>query len=112
MYYSCKWVQIDGSKHKISSGVILDVDDDLPTVGVIRDIYICNSNRLLFHVDKFKTSFEPHYRAYTLHKDSFCSGLVDQSNLFIPTSIHIRQSCIFELSQCSFILPFALCVPV
>ena len=105
-------MQFNGSKHKISSGVILDVNHDLPTVGVIRDIYIVNGDKLIFYVDKFETSFEPHYRAYILYKDPFCSGLVDQADLFIQTSIHIRKSCVSELSEHFIILPFALCLLV
>ena len=66
----------------------------------------------MFHVDKFETLFERHYRAYVLSKDPFCSGLVDRSNLFTQTSIHIRKSCVSELSECFVILPFALCVLV
>ena len=44
MNYRCKWVKIQGDEYKVSAGVILNVMDDLPTVGIIQNIYIVNGD--------------------------------------------------------------------
>ena len=69
--YRCKWVKIDGDEYKLSGGVILNVVYDLPTEGIIQDIYIVNGDRVTFNVEEFSTSYEPHYRAYILQCSSF-----------------------------------------
>ena len=104
------WVKVNGDEYKISSGVILEVKDDLPIVGVIQDIYLLNENKVMFKVDEHSTSFEPHYRAYILDNDPLSLKTVYHSDLFIQTSVHIRTSCISELSTRYIILPYALCV--
>ena len=71
----CNWVRVDGNEYKISTGVILNVEHDLPVVGVIRDIYIVNEDKVLFCVDQSSTSYEPHFRAYIVESDS-CSRIV------------------------------------
>lgn len=106
----CKWVKIDGDEYRISSGVILDVKDDLPVVGVIQDIYVVNGNKVILQVEEYSTSFNPHYRAYVLDNDPLSSKTVCHSDLFIQTLVHIHTSCIYELSPCFVILPYALIV--
>ena len=99
--YRCNWVKIDGNEYKISTGVILDVEHDLPVVGVIQDIYIGNENKILFHVDKSSTSYEPHFRAYILF-------LYKNYYLFVHICVYIRKSHVPDLSKL-IILLFALC---
>ena len=107
MNYRCKWVKIQGDEYKVSAGVILNVMDDLPTVGIIQNIYIVNGDRVTFNVDEFSTSYELHYRAYILQCSS-SSRIVYHSDMFIHTTIHIHKSCVPDLSNV-FVLPFALC---
>ena len=90
----------------------MEVSHKLPTVGVIRDIYLVNGDRLIFHIEQYHTSFEPHYRAYVLEKHPFCLRIICHSSLYIHTSVHVRTSPVSELSQHFVILPFALCVVV
>lgn len=107
--YRCKWVKVNGDEYKLSTGVILDVKHDLPIVGVVLGIYIVNGNEVVFQIDQFSTTFEPHYRAYILddhHASS--SDTILHSNLFIQTPVHIRKS-IPELKNSFILLPFALC---
>ena len=103
-------MKIDGDEYKVSSGVILEVKDDLPIIGVIQDIYLLNESSLMFKVDEYSTYFHPHYRAYVLNNDRLSSKTIPYSNLFIQTSVHIRTSCIHELFPRFIILPYALCV--
>ena len=42
IYFRCTWVKIDGDEYKLSSGVILEVKDDLPIIGAIQDIFLLN----------------------------------------------------------------------
>ena len=103
-------MKIDGDEYRISSRVILDVKYDLPVVGVIQDIYLLSGNKIILKVDKYSTSFNPHYRAYVLESDTLSSKNVCHSDLFTWTSVHIHTSCIYKLSPYFVILPYALCV--
>ena len=108
--HGCKWVKISGDEYKSSAGVILDVEHDMPIVGIILDIYVINAKEVALNVEKFSTTFEPHYRAYILDDNSSSSNIVLHSDLFIQTPIHIRKSSNPELNHNSFLLlPFALC---
>ena len=110
LHYRCRWVKINGDEYKISFGVITDVKHDLPVVGVIRHINLVNGNKVMFSINEYSTSFEPHFRAYILDNDPFCSRTVCHNNLFIQTPVYIHISCIPELSHSFIVLPFALCV--
>lgn len=80
----------------------------MPIVGVVLDIYIVNGNEVVFQVDQFFTSFEPHYRVYILDDHVSSSDPVLHSNLFIQTPVHMRKSNIPELKNSFILLPFAL----
>jgi len=88
----CKWVKVSGDEYKISSGVILEVKDDLPLVGVVQDIYLLNENKVMFKVDKHSTSFIP------LH----LSHIIGHT-YWIMTPFHQK---LFTTLICSFILQF------
>ena len=105
LHYRCIWVKINGDEYKISFGVIIDVKHDLPIVA-----YLVNGNKIMFSVNEYSTSFEPHFRAYILDNDPFCSRTVYHNNLFIQIPVYIHISCILELSHSFIVLPFALCV--
>ena len=108
-YYRCKWVRFCGDEFRISDGVITEMKHDLPIIGVIKEILIVNGDKIFFHVDQYGTSFEPHYRAYILEEQTFSSGEICFSYLFIEKSLFIRTSHILELSHSFVLLPFALC---
>lgn len=59
--YRCKWVKVHGDEYRVSTGVILNVVEDLPVIGIIRDIYVLNGDTIAFNVEEFSTSYEPHY---------------------------------------------------
>ena len=96
-----------GDEYRVSAGVIIDVVHDLPIVGVIQEIYVVNGDIVVFQVDQFSTSYEPHYRAYVLDNDS-SSRIICHSNLFIHSAIYIKKCNVSDFST-YFILPFALC---
>ena len=100
-------MKIHGDEYKVSAGVILNVVQDLPTVGIIQDIYIVNGDKVALNVDEFSTSYEPHYRAYIL-ESSTPSTIVWHSNLFIHTTVSIHKCHVPDLSYV-FVLPYALC---
>lgn len=64
-YLRTRWVKVDGNLYKPNAGIIIGVDDDLPVVGKIQDIYILDSKKILFCIKQFCTLYEPHYHAYT-----------------------------------------------
>ena len=62
-------MKIHGDEYKVSAGVILNVVQDLPTVGIIQDIYIVNGDKVALTVDEFSTSLSSlHIRKqYSFH---------------------------------------------
>ena len=36
---SCSWIKVDGDEYKLDTGVIIEVTDDMPTIGVIKKIF-------------------------------------------------------------------------
>ena len=107
--YRCNWVMVNGDEYKPATGVILEVEHDLPIVGVIENIYLINGNEVMFHVKQFYTSFEPHYRAYILEDSLTYLKIVRHSTLFIHNPVHIRTSHNPELSHSFILVPFMLC---
>ena len=97
--YRTTWVQANGVKYKCDVGVILCVEDDLPQVGHVQDIYLVNESQVAFHVKRFSTAFESHYRAYVLFEEKEMTELVYLNNLFVPTPVHIRTSRVLESNK-------------
>ena len=59
LIYRCKWVKIHGDEYRLSAGVALNVVQDMPTVGIIQDIfYIVNEEKVV--LNEFSNSYEPH----------------------------------------------------
>ena len=108
IYHRTSWVKVHGKCYKPNAAVIVGIEDDLPLVGQIQEIYyIDGTTKVLFNVRQFHTYYEPHYRAYTLHNDTAtCTKFVFYEQLFIHTPIHIRKS---EALYTYVILPHALC---
>ena len=105
--YRTKWVKFHGHEYKTDAGVIIEVRHDLPVVGRIEDIYIINGSKILFELNLYTTHYEPHFRAYVLHKTSQ-RKLLYLSNLFMDTPVHIRKSQILG-TYLFVLLPYALC---
>jgi len=102
-----KWVKSRGHEYKTDAGVIIEVKHDLPVVGKIEDIYIINGSKVLFYLKLYTTHYEPHFRAYMLHKSSQRKFLY-LCNIFIDTPVHIRKSR--TLGTYLFVLlPYTLC---
>ena len=61
------WIKFGGNEYRPGDGVILsmDVDKDLPNIGVILKVYFID-DKMLFQVRIFNSEYESHYRAYTL----------------------------------------------
>ena len=106
--FRCKWVKVDGYEYKPKTVVILDVEDDLPMVGIIQEIHVSCNNKVIFTVEQFSTIYMPHYRVYILETSASCTKTVCCSNLFIPIPIHLRTSHVHELTNSFVILPYAL----
>ena len=52
-----------------------------------------NGNEVMFHVNQFHTSYEPHYRAYVLDEKVSSLKIVRHSTLFITFVLHTIQNC-------------------
>ena len=102
-----KWVKSQGHEYKIDAGVIIKVEHDLPIVGRIEDIYVINGSKVLFDLKLYTTHYEPHFRAFVLHKSSQRKCLY-LSNIFIDTPVHIRKSQVLG-THLFVLLPYALC---
>ena len=106
--FSTKWVKVNGIEYKCGVGVILDVENDLPQVGYVQDIYIVNCNQIAIHVKIFSSTYEVHYQAYLLHEEEGMTKLVYLNKLFLQTPVHIRTSHVLGTNQ-YIILPHSLC---
>ena len=85
--------------------MIVDVDDDLPVVRQIEDIYVVDGSTIIFNVQQFSTLYEKHYQAYVLH-DSGESIMIPLTKLFLHSPVHIHRS---QTLHNFVILPHALC---
>ena len=108
IHHRTSWVKILGKCYKPNAAVIAGIEDDLPLVGQIQEIYCINgSTKILFNIRQFYTYYESHYRTYTLDNNTaICTKYVFYKQLFIHTPIHIRKS---EVLCTYVILPYALC---
>ena len=66
LFSRCKWVKVDGYEYKLRTGVILDVEDDFPIVGIIQGIHVGCNNKVILTVQQFSTIYIPHYRVYVV----------------------------------------------
>ena len=71
--------------------MIVDVIDDLPVIGQIKDIYVVEGSTIIFNVQQFSTLYEQHYRAYVL-QDSGDNIKIPLTELFVHSPIHIHRS--------------------
>jgi len=42
------WVKLDGDEYRLNSGVIVDISDDVSTIGVIQKIFVIDSKEIFF----------------------------------------------------------------
>ena len=101
------WIKHHGHQYKKDTGVIVDVQHDLPIVGQIQEIYLVDGYSIAFHLKVYSTTYEPHYRAYLLKKD-YTEKILQLSSLFVETPVHIRRAQSVG-THAFIILPFALC---
>ena len=85
--------------------MIIDVVNDLPIIGQIKDIYVVDGSTIIFGVRQFLTIYEQHYRAYVL-QDGGDNVIVPLTKLFTHSPLHIHRS---ETLHNFVILPHALC---
>ena len=100
------WIKFGGNEYRPGDGVILsmDVDKDLPNIGVILKVYFID-DKMLFQVRIFNSEYESHYRAYTLQNSPAADvKYVYHSKLALQDPVHIRTFGHKKL----FILPHAL----
>lgn len=98
-------VKKDGVCYKPHAGVIVEVNDDLPTVGEILEIFVIDSLHIIFKVEQFTTLYEEHFRAHVL-QDEGVTKFVPLTKLFIHNPVHIHRS---QTLHHFVILPHALC---
>ena len=85
------------------TGVIVEVIDDMLTIGMIQKIFVVDE---LQRLNAYKCTYDAHYRAYILGDETTCR-MVLHSSLFYS---HIHTSHIHELYNSFVLLPFALCI--
>ena len=97
----------NGLCYKPKAGIIIYVEDDLPVVGQIEEIYVADKITIFLKVTQYLTYYDPHYRAYTFRTEiPGCSKLLLSTELFLPVVVHIRRS---QPLGNHVILPHALC---
>ena len=58
VYYKFRtdWIKKDGNCYKLKAGVIVDVQDDLPIIGQIEDIYVVDGSTIILMYCNFGQS--------------------------------------------------------
>ncbi len=78
-----KWIVVNGQKYTKSVLVVVGIEDEYPSFGVIEDIFITNSNSAMLHVELCHTqSYNEHFHGY----------VVSRSNQFKVVSVQSLQS--------------------
>ena len=102
-------MKIHGHEFTLNVGVIHDVENDLPAVGKVQDIYIVDGCKVLFSIKPYVTQYQPHFRAYLVYeKTDVQENFLYLSNLFIDSSVHICQSQVIR-TEIFILLSYALC---
>lgn len=94
-------------EHKRHEGVICEVVNDLPVVGVVTSIYVVDNVKVYMRVTCFETYLDEHHRVYVMHEE-IGEKLIEIENLILYLPVHIRNICTQASSgqvQC-FILPY------
>ena len=87
-------------------GLGADMNEDLPVIGKIVKLYAIE-NKILLQVVKFRSEYEPHYRAYMLHQiPEATTQHVSHVELLMPAPVHIRSTSALSNKFC--ILPYVL----
>ena len=66
-----------------------------------------DGTHITFHLKVYKTTYEPHYRAYVLH-NTYTEKILQLSSIFTQVPVHIRKAQ--SVGPHAFvIIPFAVC---
>ena len=104
IFCSCSWVKVDGDEYKLRTGVIVEVIDDMLTIGVIQKIFVVDEHQRL---NAYNCTYDAHYHAYNIGDEITCR-MVSHSSLLYSGTVHIHTSQIRELYNSFVLLPFAL----
>ena len=106
-YRRTTWVKVDGNLYKPNAGVIIGIEEDLPIVGKIQDIYVIDGKKVIFSIKQFHTFYEEHYHAYTFQDNTeVITKFISYEQLFLQSPVHIRRS---QTLHTYIILPHVLC---
>jgi len=47
-------VKVDGDEYKLQTGLIVDIIDDMPMIGVIQKIFVLDEHTIFFHLNVYK----------------------------------------------------------
>ena len=92
MYTRTKWLKINGKEYKKEVGIVYSMEQDLPKIFQIENLYVINGSTVVFKGHCHTTTYHPHFRIYSLNSLTGESFYVLYDQLPQSTPIHIRLS--------------------
>lgn len=84
-------MKVDGNEFRNGAGFIHSLQNDLPQIGLISDIYVLDKKNLVFKAFNYVTVYHPHFHAYSLSRSSSGPTYYCYDKLVLSKPIHIRQ---------------------
>ena len=89
--HRARWVKIGGVLYKTPCALLVELEDDYPQFGKLKEILILNSKHVFFHVSVMKTLlFLSHYNAYSVSTSSL-SRVIHLTDLHSPFPLHTHH---------------------
>ena len=101
-----KWLKIDGKEYKKEVGIVYSMEQELPKICQISNLYVINGSTVVFKGHCHTTVYHPHLRVYHLNSLSEESYFM-YDHLSLNTPIHIRLSRVMPTKRI-VILPFKI----
>lgn len=101
-----KWLKIDGKEYKKEIGIVYSIEQDLPIIFQISNLYVINGSTVVFKGHCHSTRYHPHFHFYSLNSlEEESYFMYDQ--LPLSTPLHIRLSRVMPTKHI-VILPFKI----
>ena len=100
-------MKVGGDEYKLKTGVIVEVIDDMLTIGVIQKNFVVDEQTIIFCLNVYKCTYDTHYHAYILGDETTCR-IVSRSSIFYSGTVRIHPSHVHEL-YVIILLYFTIC---
>jgi hypothetical protein len=90
--YHAKWIILNGIKYSSNKAVIMGVVDDMPSFGILHEIYVDSRRNVNFLVQVTVTiCFQSHFHAYEVSVVQESIKCIQPDTLLDPRTLHCRK---------------------